>query len=64
MIIKSVGSEIKVRSKVLLVKGDTSYAVCRGCGTEIPVPLVIDMGLAKSMAQDTSSEEPRLFLRI
>lgn len=61
VVIKSVNSEIKIRSKVLVVKSNsTVVAVCKGCGGELEVPLKLDADMAKSLAQNV---EPRLYLK-
>lgn len=39
IIAKSDNGTTKIRSKILLVKSDGTYAVCKGCGMEVPVPL-------------------------
>jgi hypothetical protein len=40
VIMKSVSeSESKIRSKVLIVKESSVYAVCKSCGSEVEVPL-------------------------
>lgn len=61
MVVKSVNEELKIRSKVLLVKDNNTYAVCKGCGSEIPVPLRLDADMAKSLS--TRKKEPRLYLK-
>lgn len=51
MVVKSMhDGSLKIRSKVVLVKDDgLAYAICKGCETEIPVPLRSDDSLIKSM---------------
>lgn len=39
VVVKAHNSESKIRSKILLVKGTDVFAVCKGCGKEILVPL-------------------------
>lgn len=39
VVMKSVGKTTKVRSKILLIKDNCAYAVCKSCGTEVSVPL-------------------------
>lgn len=60
MVIKSVGGELKLRTKIILIseKGG-ARAVCKGCNTEIPIPLVLDTEMVKSMAKGNT---PRLYL--
>lgn len=36
---KSRSGEEVIRAKVLILKGDAVFAVCKGCGEEVPVPL-------------------------
>ena len=40
IIMKSQGETDKIRAKILLVKGDGVFAVCKKCGDEVQVPLV------------------------
>lgn len=45
-------SEIKVRSKVTIFRGNSCFAVCKGCNTEVPIPLSLDHEvLQKSFAK-------------
>ena len=61
VVMKSVTDhQQKIRTKVLVINGDEISAVCKGCGTEIPVPLKLDIELAKSLA---TRGEPRLYLK-
>lgn len=60
VVVKSMNDEVKVRAKVLLVRDDRTYAVCKGCDSELEVPLVFDMSLAKSMVNTAG---PRLYLK-
>lgn len=57
-ILKSNGDSVKLRAKVIVVKDDATFAVCKGCNSEIQVPFVLDEALAKSIAIN----EPRLYL--
>ncbi len=59
VVIKGIDREIKVRAKVILVRDDHTYAVCKGCGTELEIPFKFDTDLAKSLA----STGPRLYLQ-
>lgn len=61
VVIKSVGAETKIRSKVLVVRDNTMYAVCKGCSSEIPVPLKLDSEMVKSIS--SQRQEPRLYLK-
>ena len=61
MVIKSVGGEIKLRTKILLFSEEKgARAVCKGCGTELPIPLELDTDVVKSMAKQ---QTPPLYLR-
>lgn len=61
LIIKSVDGQLKLRSKIILISEDeTAKAVCKGCNTEIPIPLKLDTDMVKSMAQEGS---PKLYLK-
>ena len=43
LILKSLdGENPKLRSKVLVIKGDSVFAVCKGCSAEVRVPLKLD----------------------
>ncbi len=57
VVLKDNGHETKIRSKVLVVKGQNAYAVCKGCGADFAVPLKMDPELVKSMRSN-----PRLFI--
>jgi len=57
VVVKDNGSEAKIRSKVLVVKGDNAFAICKSCGTEVSVPLQLDHDVMKSLRSN-----PRLFL--
>lgn len=41
--LKSHGAEAKMRNKVLIFREDKAFAVCKGCGVEVQVPLKIDL---------------------
>lgn len=59
VILKSMGDAVKVRSKVLLIKNNCTFAVCKGCNSEIPLPLRLDESLTKALRRG----EPYLYLR-
>jgi hypothetical protein len=42
VLVKSHNETTKVRSRILIFKGDIAYAVCKGCGAEIPAPVKLD----------------------
>lgn len=58
--LKSSSEGIKLRSKVVLFKAEGTFAVCKGCGTEVPVPVVADMSLVKSIV---STKKLRLYVK-
>lgn len=61
IILKSVSDgSIKLRSKVLIFKDDGAYAICKGCDTEVPVPVVADMNLVKSIV---GTKKLRLYIK-
>lgn len=57
VIVKDNGFETKIRNRVLLVKSNAVYAVCKGCGEENLVPLMTDHSLMKSIRSN-----PKLFI--
>lgn len=43
IVLKSLdGEDSKIRSKVLVIKGDEVFAICKGCSSEVRVPLKLD----------------------
>ena len=62
VLVKSINGVTKIRNKVLVLKGNQTYAVCKGCGAEHPVPLklVEDGSFSDSQPE---SRRPRLYLR-
>jgi ribosomal protein S27E len=42
VVLKSVNGELKMRSKITIFKNGGAYAVCKGCSTEIQIPVSID----------------------
>ena len=42
IVLKSVGTETKIRSKILVIRDNCVYAICKGCNNEVRVPLCID----------------------
>lgn len=52
VIIKGTPDGLKVRSKVTIIKSTGAFAVCRGCGEEVPIPVTLDVSMAKSLAQE------------
>lgn len=43
VVLKSTSDTTKLRCKLLVFKDGKSYAVCKGCDSEIEVPLSLDM---------------------
>jgi RNase P subunit RPR2 len=58
VIVKDDGAETKIRSRVLLLKGGNAFAVCKGCGKEVQVPVSLDQALVKSLR----STPPKLYI--
>lgn len=53
VIVKASPVETKIRGKVLVFRGLQGFAVCKGCGAEVKVPLLMDQAMIKSMTQGT-----------
>jgi len=60
VVVKSMNNEIKVRAKVILVRDDHTFAICKGCNAELEIPFSFDPELAKSLANTSG---PRLYLK-
>jgi ribosomal protein S27E len=60
IVIKSVGGDTKIRSKVLVFKENQTLAICKGCNVEIPVPVSIDETMVKSLKENAKL---RLYVR-
>lgn len=58
VVVKSANGTTKIRNKMMVFKGGQSYAVCKGCGTEIAVPVTLE---ATEISEN--GRQPRLFLR-
>ena len=43
LVVKSVGESTKIRSKVLVIRDGDTYAVCKGCGKELELPVTIQV---------------------
>lgn len=58
VLVKAVNGVIKLRSKIVIFRDDGAFAICKGCGSELPAPIQLDKDdlLAKS-------RNPRLILR-
>lgn len=61
LLIKNMGDSIKIRSKVLVFSSTNEcVAVCRGCKTEINLPLKVDLDVVKSMS---NKSQLRLYIK-
>lgn len=40
IIVKSQGDSSKIRSKIIIIKNNQVFAVCKSCGREIAIPLM------------------------
>jgi hypothetical protein len=58
VLIKSTSAATKVRSKILIFRDGEAFAICKGCGIELPAPIKLDKAdlLVKS-------RNPRLFVK-
>jgi hypothetical protein len=56
IIIKAQGDVQKLRAKVLVIKGDKVFAICKRCNSEVPVPL------SKSASDAPFDPGPHLYL--
>ena len=41
LILKSMNGTSKVRAKILVIKDDSVYAICKSCSSEVKVPLKV-----------------------
>lgn len=59
VVLKSVNGTTKIRNKIIVFRGSTAVAVCKGCGIEHKIPIKLDhLELVKSFTQ-----RPRLYIR-
>lgn len=58
VVIKSINGTTKIRNKMIVFKDGRSYAVCKGCGVEIPVPVRLE-----DIAVEDPGRRPRLYLQ-
>ena len=56
--VKESALEAKVRGRVLVIKGENAFTICKGCSKEVRVPIKFDHTLMKSL----HSSQPRLFI--
>jgi len=57
VLLKSTDAVTKLRSKIVIFKGMSAIAVCKGCGAELPIPVRLDVS---DLIQ--KSRNPKLFL--
>ena len=50
----------KVHNKVILVKGQNVFAVCKGCGAEVSIPFELNTDLVKALPV---IKNPKLFIK-
>jgi ribosomal protein S27E len=50
VIVKSQGPDTKVRAKIVVFKDNAAFAVCKGCDSEVAIPLQLNEDLLKSMS--------------
>jgi len=63
LILKGLSCEnMKIRSKIIVIKEDGAFAVCKGCDTEVKVPLCVDTPLLKSIQAEPPRRIP-LYIR-
>jgi ribosomal protein S27E len=58
VVVKSVNGTTKIRNKMMVFKEGRSYAVCKGCGSEVPVPVTLEVTEIRE-----NDRRPRLFLQ-
>lgn len=56
VIVKSTGEDTKIRAKIVVFKNSAAFAVCRGCDSDVRIPLQLDSDMLKSMV---ATQEPR-----
>lgn len=42
VILKSQNGEVKIRGKLVVIRNNKTYSVCKGCGAEVQIPLSFD----------------------
>ena len=43
VIVKSNESSTKIRSKVIIIRDGSTFAVCKGCGTDLELPVTLEI---------------------
>jgi hypothetical protein len=56
VVMKSRGTDEVIRAKVLIVKGDQVFAVCKGCNTEVELPLMKAVKPTRKKTQESKLE--------
>lgn len=49
VVVKSNEHSTKIRSKVIVIRDDSTFAVCKGCGKELELPVSLE--IKKSVSQ-------------
>lgn len=62
VIVKSLAHDTKIRAKVLVIRDNVSYAVCKSCDREVQVPLQLDVDMLKSLSAEKPKHVP-LYIR-
>jgi ribosomal protein S27E len=57
VLVKATDGEVKLRSKILIFKNGKAIAVCKGCNSELPIPVTLDQS---ELLQ--KSQNPKLFI--
>lgn len=63
VIVKSLLDDTKIRAKVLIMRGNAAFAVCKGCDQEVQVPLQLDNDMLKSMVDQQPTRHVPLYIR-
>lgn len=58
VIVKAIGSDTKIRAKILVFKEEAAFAVCKSCDSEVQVPLSLNEDMLKSLSS-ASAEKPK-----
>jgi len=57
VIVKSLNADTKIRAKIIVLKNNAAFAVCKSCNSEVKVPLLLDENMLKSM-----TAKPKLYI--
>jgi len=58
VVVKSANGTVKILNKVMVFRDGKAFAVCKNCGEEVPVPVLLD-----SSKIQPSDRRPKLFLQ-